>query len=73
MLTMVFVILMFLIFGKLIVFGLKAAWGISKIVCTVLLLPLCLVGLVIIGLIKIALPLLLIVGIVSLVLPKSRC
>ena len=29
MLELVFIILMFLIFGKLIVFAVKAAWGIS--------------------------------------------
>lgn len=70
MLTLVFIILMFLIFGKLIVFTVKAAWGISKIVCTIVLLPLFLVGMVFAGLIGIALPILLVVGIVSLILPK---
>lgn len=71
MLTLTFVVLMFLIFGKLIGVAWKAAWGISKIVCSVLLLPLFLVGLVIIGLIQIALPLLLVVGVISLILPRS--
>lgn len=71
MLSMVFGIMMVLIFGKILGFALKAAWGLSKIVCTVLLLPLLLVVLVIVGLIQIALPILLIVGIVSLCLPKS--
>ena len=70
MLELVFIILMFLIFGKLIVFAIKAAWGITKIVCTIVLLPLFLVGMVFAGLIGIALPILLVVGIVSLILPK---
>ncbi|MGN0321782.1 MAG: hypothetical protein ACI4DZ_01545 [Oliverpabstia sp.] len=70
MLELVFIILMFLIFGKLIIFAVKAAWGISKIVCTIVLLPLFLVGMVFAGLIGIALPILLVVGIVSLILPK---
>lgn len=70
MLELVFIILMFLIFGKLIVFAVKATWGISKIVCTIVLLPLFLVGMVFAGLIGIALPILLVVGIVSLILPK---
>ena len=70
MLELVFIILMFLIFGKLIVFAVKAAWGISKIVCTIVLLPLFLVGMVFVGLIGIALPILLVVGVVSLILPK---
>ena len=70
MLELEFIILMFLIFGKLIVFAVKAAWGISKIVCTIVLLPLFLVGMVFAGLIGIALPILLVVGVVSLILPK---
>ncbi|MCI6998320.1 MAG: hypothetical protein MR936_16460 [Eubacterium sp.] len=70
MLELVFIILMFLIFGKMIVFAVKAAWGISKIVCTIVFLPLFLVGMVFAGLIGIALPILLVVGVVSLILPK---
>ncbi|MDO5392188.1 MAG: hypothetical protein Q4F24_14000 [Eubacteriales bacterium] len=70
MLTLLFIILMFLIFGKLIGFAVKAAWGISKIICTIVLLPLFLIGLVFAGLIGIALPILLVVGIVSLIIPK---
>ena len=70
MLELVFIILMCLIFGKLIVFAVKAAWGILKIVCTIVLLPLFLVGMVFAGLIGIALPILLVVGVVSLILPK---
>ncbi len=71
MLTLIFMILMVAIFGKMIGFAIKAAWGISKIVCMVVLLPLFLVGLVLVGLIKIALPVLLVVGIVSLLIPKA--
>ncbi|MDD5969713.1 MAG: hypothetical protein PUC17_09630 [Anaerostipes sp.] len=71
MLTFIFTILMFLIFGKLLIFAIKAAWGISKIVCTVILLPLVLIGLVVVGLIKLALSVLLIVGIISLFAPRS--
>lgn len=66
MLNLLFLVLMFLIFGKLVGFAIKAAWGISKVICTIVLLPLVLIGLVIIGLMKIALPILLVVGIVSL-------
>ena len=71
MLTLIFTILILLIFGKIIGFAVKAAWGISKIICTVVLLPLFLIGLVFAGLIGIAFPILLIVGIVSLLIPKS--
>lgn len=66
MLTFLFFILMIVVFGKILGFAIKAAWGISKIVCSVVLFPLFLVGLVIKGLIEIALPVLLIVGIVAM-------
>ncbi|MCI6091282.1 hypothetical protein MR781_01800 [bacterium] len=70
MLTFIFTIFMFLIFGKILVFAVKAAWGISKIIASVVLLPLFLIGLVAVGLIKIAFPVLLIVGVISLFAPK---
>ena len=70
MLTFIFTIFMFLIFGKIFVFAVKAAWGISKIIASVVLLPLFLSGLVAVGLIKIAFPVLLIVGVISLFAPK---
>lgn len=66
MLTLIFLIFMFLIFGKILGFAIRAAWGISKIICTVVLLPLFLVGLVFMGLVGVAFPLLLVIGIVSL-------
>ena len=71
MLTLLFIILMLIIFGKLIGFAMKAAWGITKIICTIVLLPLLLIGLVFAGLIGIAFPILLVVGIVSLIMPKN--
>ena len=70
MLTFIFTIFMFLIFGKILVFAVKSAWGISKIIASVVLLPLFLIGLVAVGLIKIAFPVLLIVGVISLFAPK---
>lgn len=67
MLTLLFIILMFAVFGKLFIFGLKATWGITKLLFTVALLPLILICMVVGGLIYIALPLLLIVGVCSLI------
>lgn len=66
MLNLLFIVLMFMIFGKLVGFAIKAAWGISKVICTVVLLPFLLIGLVIVGLMKVALPILLVVGIISM-------
>ena len=59
-----FMILMFYIFGKLFFFGLKAAWGLSKFVLTIILLPITLMVMVSCGLLYFACVLLLVVGII---------
>ena len=64
--TLLFFILLFLIFGKLIRFGFKATWSITKAVFFIMILPLLLVGMVLGGMIYIAMPILLVVGFVSL-------
>lgn len=66
MLELIFTILMFVVFGKILIFAFKATWGISKILFSVILLPLFLIILVFSGLIALALPILIVVGIVSL-------
>ena len=66
MLTFLFFILMLAVFGKILGFAIKATWSISKIVFSVVLLPLFLVGLVLKGLLTLALPILVIIGIISL-------
>ena len=55
-----FMILMFYIFGKLFFFGLKAAWGLSKFILTIILLVM-----VSCGLLYFAFVLLIVVGIIS--------
>ena len=65
MLELLFSVMMIVI-GKLFVFGMKATWGITKILVTVVFLPLILIGLVLGGLVSLALPILLVVGIVSM-------
>ena len=60
-----FMILMFFVFGKLFFFGLKAAWGLSKFVLTIILLPITLVMMVSCGLLYFAFVLLIVVGIIS--------
>ena len=69
MLSLLFTICMIWISGKLFIFGVIAAWGISKLLLTVVFLPLILIGMVIGGLMSIAFPILIIVGIVALVAP----
>lgn len=60
-----FMILMFYIFGKLFFFGLNAAWGLSKFVLTIILLPITLMVMVSCGLLYFAFVLLIVVGIIS--------
>ena len=66
MLNLLFAILMIMVFVKLIGFAIRAAWGISKVLVTLVFLPLILIGLVLGGLIYLALPILLVVGLVTL-------
>lgn len=66
MLTLLFVICMFGIFGKLIGLAFKMTWGIAKVLFILVFLPVILVGLAMGGLLVVAFPLLIVVGIVSL-------
>lgn len=67
MLSLLFILFFFWIFGKMIGFAFRASWSIIKVMFTLVFLPLILVGLVIKGLVIIALPVLLLVGIYSLI------
>lgn len=71
MLSLLFTICMIWIFGKILFFGMRAAWGISKLLVTVVLLPLVLIGMVIGGLLYLAFPILVVVGIVTLIGSKA--
>lgn len=55
------------VFGKLILLAFKASWGILKVLLTIIIFPLFLIGLFVSGLVYIALILLVIAGIVSVV------
>lgn len=72
MLSLIFAILLIVIFGKLLIFGVKAAWGISKLLVTVVLLPLTLIGLVIGGLLSLAFPILIVVGIIAVICSANK-
>ncbi len=67
MFTILFTILTLIVFGKLLIFAVMASWGLARILVTVLFLPLVLIGLVVAGLVYLAVPILLIAGVVSLV------
>lgn len=72
MLTIIFLVMFFAIFGGIIKFAFKAAWGIMKILVFLVLLPVILIGLLIGGLVTLALPILVIVGVVFLVRAMLR-
>ena len=67
MLTIIFWVLMLMTFGKILKFAIKAAWGITKIVVSLVFLPIALIFLVLQGLLILALPILLVVGVISLI------
>lgn len=71
MLTILFTICMIWFIGKFFIFGLKASWGILKLLCTVVFFPVILIGMVVGGLLYIAFPILIIGGIVAFVVSKS--
>jgi hypothetical protein len=52
---------------KMIVLGLRLAWGLAKLVCSVLFLPALLIGLVYVGLMYVAVPILVVAVILVLV------
>ena len=66
MLSLLFIILMIIVFGKLIGVAIRAAWGISKILVSLVFLPMILIGLVVGGLIYFAFPILIVVGLICL-------
>ena len=71
MLTLLFFAMMIAVFGELIVFAFKAAWGITKVMLTLVFLPIALLFMFIGGLVNIAIPILAIIGIISLIERKT--
>lgn len=66
MLGIIFFIFMILIFGNMMMFAIKMAWGITKVLGTLVFLPIFLIVLVLVGLLKLAFPILVIIGVISL-------
>ncbi len=67
MLTLLFIIFMFTVFGKAAGLALRGAWGLTKILFSLVFLPVILIGMAIKGLIIIALPALIVFGILLLI------
>ncbi len=66
MLSVLFMILFFWIFGKLLIFAFKASWGIFKALMFFVFLPFVLIAAVLGGLLYIALPVLGVVFVIGL-------
>ena len=65
--TVLFFILFLLVFGKMIGFAIRATWSIFKVITFIVFLPAILVLMVFGGLLYLALPILIIVGLISLI------
>jgi hypothetical protein len=65
--SLLFFVLMIVVFGKILKFAIKATWSIAKIMVTLVFLPVILVGLVLAGLLTLALPILVVIGIVAFI------
>ena len=57
---------------KMVLFSMKAAWGLAKILTFVILLPVILLAMLIIGLLHAVIPILLIALLLSFLIPKLR-
>lgn len=66
MLTIIVVAALIWVTVHLLIVGVKAAWGIAKVLCAILLLPAFIIALTFIGLFYIAIPLLAIIGLICL-------
>ena len=67
MLTMIFIIVTVILFGKLFSFALKAAWGLSRILLTCIVFPIVLILLALGGVFIIAVPVLACVGVATII------
>ncbi|SNU08042.1 hypothetical protein SAMN06297422_11470 [Lachnospiraceae bacterium] len=67
MITLLFIILMFVVFTKIFIFALKAAWGITKIVVSLILLPIVLIAIAIAGFVYAAVAILIIIGLITFI------
>ena len=65
MLTLLFAVCMIWFFGKLFLFGLKATWGITKFLLTIVLLPFFLIIMAVSGMFYIAFFILIVGGIIA--------
>ena len=62
-----FTIASIIVFFKLMIFAVKACWGITKVLAFLILLPLILIGMVFAGLVVFPFPILAIIGLITVI------
>ena len=67
MLTLLFIILMIAVFGKVIGIAIKAAWGLTKVLVTIVFLPIILIVMAVSGFMTLAVIALIIGGMIALI------
>ena len=67
MLTLIFVILLCTVLGKTLHLALKLAWGLTKILFSLILFPIVVIGLAIAGFMYLAILILIIAGVIAFV------
>lgn len=72
MLELIFVILLIMFVSRLFIVGIRASWGIIKILCSTVIFPIIMIGMAFAGLIYFALPLLVIILIALFVISLVR-
>ncbi len=65
MMTLIITIMFLIVFGKLLIFALKVGWGIFKIAAYLIFLPAIVLMLIFGGLLYVAIPILIVTGIVG--------
>ena len=66
MITLFFAITMVAVFGRLLGFAIRFSWGAARVVLSLVLLPITIIGAFAMGLLRLAFPVLAVVGLVSL-------
>lgn len=66
MLELLFTILMFVVFIRIMIIAVKATWGLAKIALGIIFLPITLIVLALAGMIYLAFPILIVIGLMSL-------
>ena len=65
MLTLIFYIALFYVAIRMLIWGIKAAWGIAKIIAFAVLLPVLIIGLALAGMFMLALGLIVLMAIIA--------